>query len=264
MSSPTPDEPDDAPRRSAEPEPEPATDLEPKSADPGPGAEPEPVVQSEPIAEPEPEPGPAPRRRRPTALGITVAIIVVALVAGLATLGWTTIGTDIVARRQVATLLDQTRDQWRTQPPDAVPETGEVVAILRSTRLGIEWPVLAGIATDQLHRGLGWYPQTSAPGQLGNTAIAGLRVTHGSPLRHLVDLVPGDLITLQTPTETFTYRVVAPPAQVDSGPSGAWVLDPVPGENRVPDQALLTLTTAADLVATQRRAVVFAELVTSR
>ena len=187
-----------------------------------------------------------------------------ALVAGLLSLGWATVGTDALARDRMATLLERTRDQWRTQPPDAVPETGEVVAILRSTRLGIEWPVLAGVDTDQLHRGLGWYPQTGAPGQPGNFAVAGLRVTHGSPFRHLLDLVPGDLITLQTATETFTYRVVAPPARVDSGPAGAWVLDPVPGDNRQPEQALMTLTTAADLVATQRRAVVFAELVDQR
>ena len=201
-----------------------------------------------------------PRRRRPTALGITVGVIVVALLAGLATLGWATNGTDALSRDRVATLLTQTREQWRQQPPDAVPETGEVVAILRSTTLGIEWPVLAGVDTAQLHRGLGWYPQTGAPGRVGNFAVAGLRVTHGSPFRKLPDLVPGDLITVETATETFTYQVVASPAQVDAGPSGAWVLDPVPGESRQPDQALLTLTTAADLVATERRAVVFAEL----
>ena len=212
------------------------------------------------------EPGPARvrRRRGPTALRFTVAVIVFALVAGLATLGWATLGTDALTRNRVATLLDQTREQWRQQAPDAVPEPGEVVAILRSTTLGIEWPVLAGVDTDQLHRGLGWYPQTGAPGQVGNFAVAGLRVTHGSPFRHLPDLEPGDLISLETATATFTYRVVAAAAQVDSGPSGAWVLDPVPGANHQPDRALLTLTTAADLVATQRRAVVFAELVDQR
>ena len=200
-------------------------------------------------------------RLRPSALALTIGLIVVLLMGAATTLGWATLGTDLVARDRVADLLARTEAQWQQQPPNAVPQAGDVVAVLRSTRLGIEWPVLAGVGTEQLDRGLGWYPQTSPPGQLGNTAIAGLRITHGSPFRHLPDLVPGDLITLRTAAETFTYRVVAPPAQVDAGPSGAWVLDPVPGDDRVAIESLLTLTSAADLVATTRRVVVFAELV---
>ena len=202
--------------------------------------------------------------RRPSALRITVIVIVLALVTALAGLGWATLGTDAVGRARAADLVSATREQWRRGEVDAVPEAGEVIAIIRSPRLGLEWPVVVGIAPEQLELGVGWYPQTGQPGLPGNFALAGLRVTHGSPFRHLVDLLPGDPIVLETPEATFTYRVKAPPAVVDTGPSGAWVLDPVPGDNRLPETALLTLTTAADLVATQRRAVVFAELVDQR
>ena len=200
--------------------------------------------------------------RRPSALAITALVIAVALVASLAVLGWATWGTDWTSRRTADRSVDQALSTWAGQPPtQSAAETGQVVAVLSSSRLGITWPVLAGVDDDQLDQGLGWYPRTSRPGVAGNMAVAGRRITHGSPFRKLLDLRPGDEITVRDVTGVFVYRVKAAPATVDAGPGGAWVLDPVPGADHAPATAVLTLTTAADLVATSERLVVFAELV---
>lgn len=200
--------------------------------------------------------------RRPRALRVTVLVIVLLLIAAAGALGWATLGTDWQARRQASALVDETTSRWANGSANTSPAgEGDVVAVLTADRLGLTWPVVAGTSPGALDRGVGWYPHTALPGEKGNVALAGRRITHGSPFRHLLDLAVGDTLTLRTAAGSFTYRVVSPAAEVDAGPSGAWVLDPVPGTNRAPTTSLLTLTTAADLVATSRRAVVFAELV---
>ena len=194
-------------------------------------------------------------RRRPSVLAVTVLVLLVAMVAGAGVVVWQVWGTGIHSRREARALVQQARSQWGQGK-----EHTEVVAVLSSPKLG-EWPVLAGVQRTQLERGIGWYPRTTAPGTPGNMALAGLRITHGSPFRKLLDLRPGDEITVRDVTGVFVYRVKAAPATVDAGPEGAWVLNPVPGADHAPATAVLTLTTAADLVATSERLVVFAELV---
>jgi sortase A len=60
-----------------------------------------------------------------------------------------------------------------------------------------------------LSRGPGRYPETSLPGMGEVTAIAGHRTTFGAPFRHIDELEPGDLVTLELPYGTFRYRVFA-------------------------------------------------------
>jgi sortase A len=60
-----------------------------------------------------------------------------------------------------------------------------------------------------LSRGPGRYTQTWLPGMGKVTAIAGHRTTFGAPFRHIDELEPGDLITLELPYGTFRYRVFA-------------------------------------------------------
>ncbi|MGA4507875.1 sortase domain-containing protein [Propionibacteriaceae bacterium G1746] len=204
-------------------------------------------------------------RRRPTALAITIGVIVLALVAAVVALGWATVGTDITSRNRADDLVSRTRAAWAGgSQSSGMPEAGEVIAIIRSADLGIEWPVVVGVAPDQLDHAVGWYPTTGLPGEPGNFALAGYRITHGAPFKNLLDLPVGSVIVIETAAQTFTYRTRATAAEVDAAASGAWVLDPVPGANRVPTTGVLTLTTAADLVATDSRAVVFAELVSNR
>ncbi len=50
-------------------------------------------------------------------------------------------------------------------------------------------------------------PGTQWPGQLGNFAVAGHRVTAGNPFWSLPSLRAGDLVYIQTKLNNYTYRV---------------------------------------------------------
>lgn len=201
-------------------------------------------------------------KRRPSALAITLVVLLVAVLATAGVVAWQVVGTDMLARSRADKAISAAREQWKKPAKAQAPSEGEVIGVLRSVKLGRDWPIVAGVAPDQLRSGaVGWYPQTSMPGRKGNTALAGLRITHGSPFRALLDLERGDVLTIDTADGSWTYSVRAPAAVVDAGASGSWVLAPVPGGKHDPTTSVLTLTTAADVVATQRRAVVFAELV---
>ena len=99
------------------------------------------------------------------------------------------------------------------------------------------------------------------PGAIGNFALAGHRLTHGSAFMKIADLRLGDPIVVETPTTWYVYRVTASlivnPDQVD-------VIDPVPehpGEQ--PTRALLTLTSCSPLFGHTQRYIVHAALVGS-
>ena len=72
-------------------------------------------------------------------------------------------------------------------------------------------------------------PGTQWPGQLGNFAVAGHRVTAGNPFWSLPSLKDGDLVYIQTRLNNFTYRVTG--RQMVT-PADTAVLDPVPGHPR--------------------------------
>ncbi|MEQ1872479.1 MAG: class E sortase [Ilumatobacteraceae bacterium] len=91
-------------------------------------------------------------------------------------------------------------------PSEPVPE-GEPVAILRIPKIGIEWRVVEGVSVKDLQDGPGHFRESVMPGQLGNSAIAGHRTTHGQPFRNLDQLEVGDLIEIETLVGTYTYAV---------------------------------------------------------
>ncbi len=91
-------------------------------------------------------------------------------------------------------------------PAEPVPD-GDAIAILRIPRLGLDWQVVEGVAVADLQDGPGHFRETVMPGQLGNSAIAGHRTTHGHPFLELDQLEPGDLIEITTLVGTYTYAV---------------------------------------------------------
>lgn len=203
------------------------------------------------------------RRRRPGPVSWTVLALVVVLLAALGWGGWQVWGTDAMARAGAAEQVVRARSDWAalpTSPADAA--AGEVIAVVSIPALGLEWPVVVGVDDAQLRQGVGWYRSTAWPGEIGNTVLAGLRITHGSPFRDLPALQVGDEIVLETSRARLTYEVAVPAGEVTVDAGADWVLDPVPGHPGVPpNQPLLTLTTAQDLVATGERSVAFATLV---
>ena len=126
------------------------------------------------------------------------------------------------------------------------------------------WPVVAGIEVEDLKKGVGWYPTTAQPGQVGNFALAGHRVTNGEPFRRMLELRVGDEVVIETRDFVFTYELNSAPGQLTVQDTETWVLDPVPGHDDVqPTEELLTLTTCEDLFHSPDRSVAFGKLVTT-
>ena len=171
--------------------------------------------------------------------------------------------TNIEAQRKQDAVAARLADDWRQPLPVSAPEAsklGEGFAILHIPRLGGDYdvPVVEGVRTSDLSRGVGHYPGTSQPGELGNAGIAGHRATNGEPFRDLDRVRRGDAVVVETATTWFTYvvdrtRIV--------GPDDIWVLDPVPGKPRAePTESLLTLTTCNPRWASTERLIVFSHL----
>ena len=109
-----------------------------------------------------------------------------------------------------------------TQPAPAA------LAVLKIARLRLTVPVFEGTDDATLDRGAGHIEGTAAPGADGNSGIAGHR---DGFFRVLKDIVPGDVMELETLRTTVTYRVertwIVEPDDVsvlDPTPSGAVTL----------------------------------------
>ena len=154
------------------------------------------------------------------------------------------------AQRQLSNELNQ---EWRRAPArgdaaGASPEqfyvaTGQPFAFITIPAFGPHWrfTLIQGTALAQLDLSPGHVPGTQWPGQVGNFAVAGHRVTAGNPFWSLPSLRPGDLVYIQTKLNDYTYRVTGKRMVL---PTDLGVLDPVPGHPaQRPTQRLITLIT---------------------
>ena len=105
-----------------------------------------------------------------------------------------------------------------------------------------------------LTKGPGRYGNTSFPGSGTTVGIAGHRTTFSAPFRHIDDLEKGDLITLQMPYGTFTYRVRAHKVVK----SNDWSIIKSVGHEQ------LVLSACHPLYSASHRWVVFADLISIR
>jgi sortase A len=208
----------------------------------------------------------------------------VLLVAGLGCLSWVGyqfFGTNVMAEHSYVREKDELRAQWKQQPsvsvrkkakvnpaPAAVQAVpGSVIGLLRIPAFGpkYEVPILSGTRLDALARGVGHYTSTAAPGQIGNFALAGHRITHGQPFSRLLELSKGDRVVVETRESIFTYVIDVPPRNLTVKVAASWVLDPVPGNAKAtPTQALITLTTCQDLFHSPDRSIGFGHLASTQ
>ena len=106
--------------------------------------------------------------------------------------------------------------------------------------------------------GIGHYPDTAMPGEVGNFALAGHRQSHGRPFYDITTLEPGDALVVETADAWYTYTVtesyIVTPDQTE-------VLAPNP---MTPDaeatEATITLTTRHPLFSTKERYIVHGTL----
>ncbi|WP_432544497.1 class E sortase [Kineococcus sp. SYSU DK002] len=215
------------------------------------------------------------------AVSVVGELLITAGVLTLLFVVWQVYWTDFTSGQAQAARVSALEDRWAapapagtpapaataTAPaadppvdPVAVPAVGDPFAIVYVPRFGADYavPVVEGTGTEELKEGMGHYPATAMPGQVGNFAVAGHRVTYGKPLNRIAELVEGDAVVVATRTQWLTYRVrsweVVSPKQVS-------VIAPVPDQpGATPTRAWLTLTACHPMYSARERYVVFAEL----
>ncbi len=87
---------------------------------------------------------------------------------------------------------------------------------------------MSGTDLSFLNRGVGHYTSTAQPGEIGNFAIAGHRVTHGQPFARLLELDAGDEVVVETRDAIYTYVMDGSPGNLTVNDTETWVLDPDP------------------------------------
>jgi sortase A len=200
---------------------------------------------------------------------VTLGAIVLLFVAYLL---WGTALRASGAQHQLSNELNQ---QWASvnagghtairpaQPEQLSLVTGQPFAYIRIPAFGPRWrfTIIQGTALAQLNVSPGHVPGTQLPGQLGNFAVAGHRVTAGNPFWSLPSLTDGDLVYIDTKLNTYTYRVTG---QHTVLPTDTAVVDPVPGHpGQRPTQRLITLITCNPAWTGTHRVIVTGKLVSA-
>lgn len=195
------------------------------------------------------------RRRRQSpvaaAVGVIGELLLTAGVLVLLFLGWQLWLNDLIVgneQRNAAvefgeTLVtpDATPDaapdvtEPPTDPGDPVstiePIVGTGFATLYVPRFGADYARIIGEGVDlgtvlnNRALGVGHYPQTQLPGELGNFALAAHRTTWGAPFGSIGDLQLGDRIYVQTADGWYVYVFRNLEYVL---PTGVGVLEPVP------------------------------------
>jgi sortase A len=177
----------------------------------------------------------AKRRRwlRRTLLGVAVVSLATGVVLGgmLAyDLTWGNVVSDRTAKQLATELREVWVDERTTTRPERValdavtplaePAINEAFALLYVPRLADDvWgvPIIEGVKQKQLDAGMGHYPTSALPGEIGNFSLFGHRTGNGQPLYRFERLVAGDEVIVETENYWFVYvlkkdKIVSPEA----------------------------------------------------
>lgn len=103
--------------------------------------------------------------------------------------------------------------EQRLPNPVAIPLDGytdEPVVLLGSIeipRIGLDHTLYQGVTLHNIDEGPSHWTGTALPGQRGNAVIAGHRVTHSRPFRHIDQLKPGDEVIFRVDGVRSVYSV---------------------------------------------------------
>jgi len=112
------------------------------------------------------------------------------------------------------TVVVQNPDQLVTDPRQRTPtydaSLGEGFAKMYVPAFGSDYvfTIIEGTDADDLYIGPGHYANTQLPGQQGNFAVAGHRVSKGAPFNDLGLLASCDAVVVETRDDWFVYRVL--------------------------------------------------------
>lgn len=235
------------------------------------------------LAEPpagQPEPRHTARRRAGVGSAVVGVVgellITLGLLLGLYVV-WQLWWTDVEAAGVQAELSEQLNESF-SESPDQV---GDALTPLAAEAAPVELPPLEGATFARLWvpdwgsdsapyvkaisegvdrqtvldvLGIGHYPDTAMPGELGNFALAGHRQSHGKPFYNIDTLAEGDALIVETSEAWYVYRVssyeIVPPSEVSV--IAANPADP----GAAPEVSMITLTTCHPLFTTRERYIV--------
>lgn len=212
-------------------------------------------------------PGRSPRRPPAGPVRRVVFLLGVAMIlAGLGFLiycAWQYYGTNIVSKHKQADIKHSIVKDW-TNGID-----GDEVGLLRVKRFGADYevPIVKGFGADALASGVGWDTKSADPGEIGNFAIAGHRVTHGEPFAKFPKLRKGDEVVVETRNDIYTYRLRNSGTSITVDFSVGWPLQRVPDPDAAgerPTEAVITMLTCSELFHTRNRNVVIGDLVSKQ
>jgi len=201
-----------------------------------------------------------PRRQKASVVGVLGEIFLTAGVLVLLFLGWQIWLNDIIVGAEQTSAANELAEQWEqdaTEPtPEATPSdaptadpaetpapvdpgtpvvaappaAGASFANLIVPRLGADYrrPIAEGVGLNVLNNrktGVGHYPQTQMPGEVGNFAVAAHRTTYGAGFHDINSLLVGDSIYVETADGWYKY-IYRGTEYVR--PTGIGVLEPVP------------------------------------
>ena len=197
---------------------------------------------------------------------ITAGLLLLLFVA------WQLWWTDVTANREQAGIIQSLEQDFGDVQhgglagPEPVATLksvpfGKAFAIVRIPRFGADFarPVIEGSSRSVLKKGVGHYPGTAMPGQVGNFAVSGHRTTYGRPFHNIDVLRKGDFIIVETKTNYVVYAVdrhtLVRPWQVE-------VIAPVPEHpGDKPTDAMMTMTSCHPKYSATQRYVTFSHLV---
>jgi sortase A len=238
----------------------------------------------------------APRRpARVSVVGVLGELLVTAGVLILLFLGWQLWWNDAIMASQQSDAASELSSEWgaptadpeagtepqgeaapeeEAEPPapveygDPVVDTteyrnGEAFAVMYVPRFGegSQRTIAEGIGLDVLNSyrlGVGHYPQTQMPGEVGNFAIASHRSAYGGGMHEIEQLRLGDGIFVQTRDGWYTYRFRDFEYVT---PDTVGVLAPVPHQpDLAPTDRIVTLTSCNPLYSTAERIIAYGVL----
>jgi sortase A len=180
---------------------------------------------------PHKRPPAGPVRRIVFLLGVSM---ILAGLGFLAYCAWQYFGTNIVSKQKQAEVKQSITTNWDSGID------GDDIGLLRVKRFGSDYevPIVKGFDDDALASGVGWDPKSADPGEIGNFAIAGHRITHGEPFADFLELKKGDEVTVETRTEILTYELRNSGTSITVDFSEGWPLQRVPDPDAAGERPL--------------------------
>ncbi|TFC48943.1 class E sortase [Cryobacterium sp. TMT1-21] len=223
------------------------------------------------------------RRRRVSVVGVLGELLITAGALVMLFLGWQLWWNDMIMADQQSQAAAKISQVWisddhaaqdHTLPVPASADYGNPVvaappaeadpfAVLYVPRFGDDYhrTIAEGTGMDVLNSprlGIGHYPGTQMPGEVGNFAIAAHRSANGGAMHLIHQLQLGDAIYVQTADGYYTYRF----RDLEYvSPETVAVLDAVPHEpDLAPVDRLVTLTSCNPFYSTAERIIAYGVL----